>query len=481
MADPGVSAGSGSEWVSDDASSEPAVERVSAEPDEFPPRWASAWGEDRYGRYAEILVRDIPQRFRWIVPGMFWMGSLEGEAGREQNEVRHRVTLTRGFWLGDTTVTQALYEAVLGSNPSRFEGDAGLPVEQVSWNDAMAFCAALNALISELDAGLPSEAQWEYACRAGSETPFSSGETITPEQVNYDGNYPYGRARKGLYRERTVTVGCLPPNAWGLHEMHGNVWEWCSDWYDVGASGNARDPEGPALGSSRVLRGGSWISNAVNARSARRNALDPGPRDGRIGFRLAPGRWAAGPEERGRRTAPEREPSRATREGAREGVAAGASGIDLQRSEVFEQAEEWLRELAMRLRAGGTERGDKTGERGDVHAAEIFVEQILSWFGASLVAPLLADLDLTPKRLARGLDALAGHLDGLQGSELARQVLRWQPVVSAILRGDRSTDILKKLASAGIAELIRGRSTKPRPASPKSHTITRSRDSDEEE
>ena len=274
---------------------------LSPEPDEFPPAWASAWGEDGDGRYAELPVGRTTQRFRWIVPGTFQMGSPATEKERREDETQHEVTLTKGYWLADTTVTQALWLEVMGSNPSRFTGEARLPVDSVSWDDAQTFIARLNERVPGLMAGLPSEAQWEYACRAGTETPFSFGETITPEQVNYDGNYPYGKARKGLYRQRPVPVGSLPANRWGLYEMHGNVWEWCSDWYGAYGRGPQRDPEGPPMGSYRVLRGGSWFFDAGDARSARRDANVPGYRLGDIGFRLAPGRMGAGPAERGRR------------------------------------------------------------------------------------------------------------------------------------------------------------------------------------
>jgi formylglycine-generating enzyme required for sulfatase activity len=131
----------------------------------------------------------------------------------------------------------------------------------VSWEAVQTFLDRLNALVPGLDAGLPSEAQWEYACRAGTTAPFSFGRNITPEQ-NYDGNYPYAGAEKGLYRERTVAVGSLPPNPWGLYEMHGNVWEWCADWYGPYPDGSQIDPAGPPDGSRRVLRGGSWGSRA---------------------------------------------------------------------------------------------------------------------------------------------------------------------------------------------------------------------------
>ena len=279
-----------------------ATERILvSEPDEFPPVWASAWGEDRlFGRYVELHLGKAVQRFRWILPGTFMMGSPATEKDRGDNEIQHWVTLTKGYWLADTAVTQALWVEVMGENPSRFTGDERLPVESVSWHDATAFIAKLNDRVPRLNAGLPSEAQWEYACRAGSTTPFAFGATITAEQVNYNGNYPYAGTKKGLYREKTVPVASLPANGWGLYEMHGNVWEWCSDWYDECPREAVLDPEGAGQGSGRVLRGGAWIRYAQFARSAQRYALDPGERGiiGSLGFRLAPGRPAGVPAER---------------------------------------------------------------------------------------------------------------------------------------------------------------------------------------
>ncbi len=149
----------------------------------------------------------------------------------------------------------------------------------MSWEDAQRFCVRLNALLPGLDAGLPSEAQWEYACRAGTSTPFSCGREITLEQANF-----------GIQKERTVAVRTFPANPWGLYEMHGNVWEWCADWSGPYKAEPQRDPTGPASGSGRVLRGGSWISVARSVRSAFRIANVPGLRDRNIGFRLSPGR-----------------------------------------------------------------------------------------------------------------------------------------------------------------------------------------------
>jgi sulfatase modifying factor 1 len=255
-------------------------------------------GVDEFGLYAEFSVKGVSQRCRWIAPGTFPMGSPPDEPSRSDDETLHEVTLSRGYWLADTACTQALWQAVMGENPSFFQDDPAQPVEQVSWEVVHTFLDRLNALVPGLDAGLPSEAQWEYACRAGTTAPFSFGRNITPEQVNYHGNYPYAGAEKGLYRERTVAVGSLPPNPWGLYEMHGNVWEWCADWHGPYPDGSQIDPAGPPDGSWRVLRGGSWRDDARLCRSAFRSGYPPDEAYHNIGFRLAPGQRPAGEASR---------------------------------------------------------------------------------------------------------------------------------------------------------------------------------------
>ena len=264
-------------------------------PNPFPEMWADEWGEDRFGLWMALRYKDTKQMFRWIAPGKFLMGSPDTEPERWKNETQHEVTLTQGYWLADSACTQALWRAVTGDNPSRFQGNDDNPVEQVSWDDAQAFIAKLNRLVPGLHARLPTEAEWEYACRAGTSTPFSFGGNITPEQVNYDGNYPYADGEKGLYREKTVPVKSLPPNPWGLYEMQGNVLEWCQDWFveDYGTEPQV-DPQGPATGANRVLRGGSWYDHGWNVRSANRGRLEPGGRYDDFGFRLALGQTGSG-------------------------------------------------------------------------------------------------------------------------------------------------------------------------------------------
>ena len=273
----------------------PLPARYAHFPPYFPEPWASAWGEDRFGLWMTLIYQNAKQTFRWIEPGAFMMGSPETEPERfEERETQHQVTLTQGYWLADSACTQALWSAVTGDNPSRFKDDANNPVEQISWNDVDKFIAQINQSVMGLDARLPTEAEWEYACRAGTETPFSFGDTITPEQVNYGGNYPYSGGAKGLYRGKTVPVKSLPPNPWGLYEMHGNVWEWCQDWFAEFDAMPQTDPLGPATGANRVLRGGSWYRDGGYVRSASRGGSVPDGGGYYIGFRLALGQTGPG-------------------------------------------------------------------------------------------------------------------------------------------------------------------------------------------
>ncbi len=259
-------------------------------PDEFPEAWASDWGEDDYGIFMGFTYKGVRQDFRWIEPGTFLMGSPSDEPERDDDETPHEVTLSKGFWLADTTVTQALWEAVMGENPSHFKG-ANRPVENVNWHDAQAFIDKLNGLKAELWLCLPTEGQREYACRAGTTTPFFFGGQISAEWVNFNSTAPYNEGRESEFREQTVEVGSLPPNDWGLYEMHGNVWEWCQDWYGGYPVGPVVDPQGAVSGASRVLRGGSWFSDGRYCRSACRFHVEPADRGflGDRGFRLARG------------------------------------------------------------------------------------------------------------------------------------------------------------------------------------------------
>jgi len=186
-------------------------------------------------------------------------------------------------------VTQAQYEAVIGGNPSRLKG-ANRPVETVSWNDAVEFCQKLSAK-TKRQFRLPSEAEWEYACRAGTTTPFYFGDTISTAQANYDGNQIYGSGEKGEYRQKTTDVGSFPPNAFGLYDMHGNVWEWCLDHYHASYEGAPTDgsawiDKNAKEGATRVRRGGSWDFPPVACRSACRFYYNPRATDYFIGFRI---------------------------------------------------------------------------------------------------------------------------------------------------------------------------------------------------
>jgi formylglycine-generating enzyme required for sulfatase activity/tRNA A-37 threonylcarbamoyl transferase component Bud32 len=226
------------------------------------------------------------------IPGdHFVMGSPSTEAGRSNNEGPQRTVNISPFFMGKYPVTQAQYQALMGNNPSHFKGffkSKQLPVEQVSWDEAVKFCRKLSEKIGKTYR-LPSEAEWEYACRAGTTTPFYFGETITPDLVNYDGNYPYGAAPKGLYRKQTTDVGSFGPNPFGLYDMHGNVWEWCSDKWHDNYSGAPTDGSSWETGTdnNRVQRGGSWDNDAVHCRSANRGRNWAVHRSRHLGFRVA--------------------------------------------------------------------------------------------------------------------------------------------------------------------------------------------------
>lgn len=254
-------------------------------PTHFPEAWMDAWGEDDFGPWTALKLGEARQVFRWIPPGSFMMGSPEEEREREENEVQHSVTLSKGFWMADTSCPQALWEAVMGENPSYFEGKER-PVETVSWEDAQVFFKRLKTLKPNYPLRLPTEAEWEYACRAGTKGSFAFGDILTTDLANYDGNYPYHDGEKGEFRGGTLPVTALYRNAWGLYQMHGNVWEWCQDWYSVCGADAGSDPVGPGEGTSRVLRGGSWDFDGAYLRSACRDLCTPDFRSKNLGFRF---------------------------------------------------------------------------------------------------------------------------------------------------------------------------------------------------
>jgi formylglycine-generating enzyme required for sulfatase activity len=257
-----------------------AREGVTPAPTHTFPLWADDGGEDAFGKWVSFSVTGadgtrVEQRMRWCPPGRFMMGSPDDEEGRYPDEgPRHEVVFARGFWMFETACRQELWQAVMGSNPSSVKGRL-LPVTDVSWEDAGKFIERINTRPG-LGLVLPSEAQWEYACRAGTDTAYNFGTEINRKLVNYNG--------KG-----SVPVGSLKPNLWGLHEMHGNVEEWCADaWHDnydgAPADGSAW-VDGAA--ASRVFRGGSWYGVARFVRAASRNRGHPDFRDGHLGFRCA--------------------------------------------------------------------------------------------------------------------------------------------------------------------------------------------------
>jgi formylglycine-generating enzyme required for sulfatase activity len=226
--------------------------------------------------------------------GRFTMGSASSETGRNADEAIHDVEIARPFFLGRYEVTQQEWRTVMGTAPSHFSAcGPRCPVENVTFYDIEQFLARLN----DHDAGssirlkyrLPTEAEWEYACRAGTTGPFSTGENITTDQANYNGRFPYAAFPAGAFRQRPTPVGSFPSNRWGLADMHGNVWEWTSDWYGPYSDGETAniDPRGPETGEKRVIRGGSWYFDGNSARCALRYTHAPKDRGFSLGLRLA--------------------------------------------------------------------------------------------------------------------------------------------------------------------------------------------------
>ena len=251
-----------------------------------PHQAGDVWVADLGGRTGLEMV--------WCPPGKFLMGSPASEPDRQSNETQHEVTLTQGFWLGKTEVTQAQWQAVMGNTPSYFPRKEiirwkvlkwqipvwrqdflasrwQLPVERVSWDDCQEFCRKAGG-----GCRLPTEAEWEYACRAGAPSPFA-GSGVLNEMGWYAGNSG----------GKTHPVGSKKPNAWGLCDMHGNVWEWCQDWYGDYPAGAVIDRQGPATGAFRVFRGGSLNYYARDCRAAFQNGREPGNRGSNLGFRVA--------------------------------------------------------------------------------------------------------------------------------------------------------------------------------------------------
>ena len=212
------------------------------------------------------------------------MGTPKDEDNRHYDETLHKVTLTQPFLIGKYPVTQTQWQAVMGNNPSYFQGD-NLPVEKVSWGDTQEFCARVRKKTGQV-VRLPTEAQWEYSCRAGTSTSFHFGQELNGTQANCHGDYPYGTPQKGPNLGKTSPVGSYPANAWGLYDMHGNVWEYCQDWYAAYPKQSVTDPRGPEVGSDCLFRGGCWNGGAAFCRSANRLRDVPSFRGIRRGFRL---------------------------------------------------------------------------------------------------------------------------------------------------------------------------------------------------
>jgi uncharacterized protein (TIGR02996 family) len=248
------------------------------------------------------IVNSIGMRFALIPAGAFLMGSPASEDRHREDETQHPVEITQPFFMGVFPVTQEEYQRVTGKNPSYFSRSGGgktkvrkldtsrFPVETVTHDEAVAFCGLLSECTEEKQFGrsyrLPTEAEWEYACRAGTKTPFHFDETISADQANYNGNDTYGNGKKGVYRQKTTPVGSFPVNAFGLFDMHGNVWEWCQDWFGDYPQTDVVDPQGAEKGNSRVLRGGSWFNLPWHCRSAFRYWNLPGFRSSRYGLRV---------------------------------------------------------------------------------------------------------------------------------------------------------------------------------------------------
>jgi sulfatase modifying factor 1 len=255
-------------------------------------------------RFYRSLIA-TPTNMAWAQAGTFVMGSPTNEIARNTNELRHTVTFTKGFFISKLLVTQSNYFSLMSTNPSYYTPSNGYPsdlkrpVEQVSWFGASNYCAALT--LQERAAGhiftnwvyrLPTESEWEFACRAGATNAFYLGDSLLSGMANFDGEYEYIAGTgdvynaNGIYTNRTVDVGGYQANALGLFDMAGNVWEWCQDWYTNYPTGSVMDPQGPTNGLTRVFRGGSLNATGALCRSAQRNDANPSITVNTIGFRV---------------------------------------------------------------------------------------------------------------------------------------------------------------------------------------------------
>jgi formylglycine-generating enzyme required for sulfatase activity len=241
---------------------------------------------DQLPNHGETFTNALGMEFIYIAPASFLMGSPSTEPGRDADERRHKVTLTTGYWLQATEITQGQWQTLMGSNPSHFK-DSGedYPVENVSYGDVQKFIKRLNDASAPEQYRLPTEAEWEFGARAGSDKAFASGD-ISDLGCGKDNKLRKTAWYCGTSNERTHAVGQKQPNAWGLYDMHGNVWEWCRDWYGAYSFGEVIDAKGPPDGKYRISRGGSWYDGAGLCRSAYRGRFSPGRRNGDLGFRL---------------------------------------------------------------------------------------------------------------------------------------------------------------------------------------------------
>ncbi len=238
------------------------------------------------------IAEGVKMDFMLIPAGTFFMGSSTTEYKRDRNEgPAHDITISKPYYLGKFEVTQKQWNSffegtVFARKEFEFPGD-NMPVETVSGFEAEKFLMDLSSKLN-MKFRLPTEAEWEHACRAGTQTPFYTGETISTSHANYDGSKVYKNGVKGLELKQTVDVGMYPPNPFGLYDMHGNVWEWCKDWYDGSfyKESPGTDPTGPPSGSNRIIRGGCWKSHPTKCRSAERDYHNPSKSEELIGFRV---------------------------------------------------------------------------------------------------------------------------------------------------------------------------------------------------
>ena len=230
------------------------------------------------------VTNSLGMKFVTIPAGEFLMGFAPGEPGYSADQPQRKVRITRAFRMQTTPVTQKQFAVFIKGNTSAYKGD-NQPVERVSWLEAVQYCKMLSEKEGKTYR-LPTEAEWEYACRAGTTTWYYFGNTISTKLANYDGTFVFGDSVKSVFRGKTTDVGSFPPNPWGLFDMCGNVWQWCSDWDGDYPKGDAVDPTGPADGTQKVMRGGSYNNEPGECRSASRDWYDiDGQRDNR-GFRM---------------------------------------------------------------------------------------------------------------------------------------------------------------------------------------------------